>query len=500
MGQTKISSENLGIKYFIGLSAYLGILNYFGSDLFFRDFAIIFEGTREVSNGLRQYKDFGLPVGPVTLWITYYFNIAFGSDWHGLKLTQLLFTNLTGLICWFLINESSASKNYKFASLIILGIGYLTLLSYPWYNNLAAFFLILTVYLSSRGTYLSSFLAGITIGLAALTKIDFGLLSLLSALAVIVPFSKFSFALKGISSLCLGLLVVFTLNYDLILSDEFLYWTLNDELETADRINKLLRKESIALITLASFFYVHAVLKNKQEFLHYSVLNISAAVTLNTSGLDFTSYYSLFTLPLIATQLGYKNIFLISTILLSLKPIYQGLHKIKNTLLKEPTPYYFSLTKVDRKSSHLNLPKPINLGECIRSYEDIYGPPDFCKLYSDLEALESESFLNATEFLELNRFTKNLAKPYKPLWLHHNVSTFSKEEMEITQGIMSGKFDVIANQAAHGPHIYHLIKSAIEKSKHYQLKATYFSSKNYTDCPDNEKSCRIHVYLRKKDF
>lgn len=500
MGQIRIRSENLEIKYFIALSAYLGILSYFGSDLFFRDFAIIYEGTREVSNGLRQYKDFGLPVGPVTLWITHFFSIAFGSDWHGLKLTQLLFTTLTGLFCWFLINESSAPKNYKLASLIILGIGYLTLLSYPWYNNLAAFFLILTVYLSSRRTCFSSFLAGITIGLVALTKIDFGLLSLLSALAVIVPFSKFPFVFKRISSLCLGLLVVFTVNYDLILSDEFLYWTLNDELETADRVNKLLRKDSIALIALACFFYVHAILKNKPELLHYYVLNISAAVTLNTSGLDFTSYYSLFTLPLIATQLGYKKIFLILTILLSLKPIYQGLHKIKNTLLKEPTPYYFSLSKVDRKSGHLNLPKPINLGECIRSYEDIYGPPDLCKLYSDLEILESESFLNATEFLELNRFSKNLAKPYKPLWLHHNVSTFSKEEMEITQAILSGKFDVIANQAAHGPHIYLLIQSAIEKSKLYELKATYFSSKNYTDCPDNEKSCRIHVYLRKKDF
>ena len=68
--------------------------------IYFRDYAIIFDGASRIVQGGKPYTDFGLPVGPTTFLLTAIFFNVLNGEWISLFVTQY-FINIIMLLSVF---------------------------------------------------------------------------------------------------------------------------------------------------------------------------------------------------------------------------------------------------------------------------------------------------------------------------------------------------------------------------------------------------------------
>jgi hypothetical protein len=79
-----IFTKNYFLLFFI-----LSLFVFFQREIiFFRDYAIIWDGATRMINGEVLYKDFGVPFGPIPLLIPYYFMSFFGVSWLNFQIIQ----------------------------------------------------------------------------------------------------------------------------------------------------------------------------------------------------------------------------------------------------------------------------------------------------------------------------------------------------------------------------------------------------------------------------
>ena len=62
--------------------------------IFFRDYAIIFEGAFRLSLGQIPFNDFGIPMGPISLMIPAVFFKLFGVNWWVFQSSQIFINAL----------------------------------------------------------------------------------------------------------------------------------------------------------------------------------------------------------------------------------------------------------------------------------------------------------------------------------------------------------------------------------------------------------------------
>lgn len=167
------------------------------SYVFFRDYAITFEGAYRLFLGQLPYRDFGMPVGPVSLLIPSVFFRAFGADWEVFHVSQLFQNCVLLLLIWGVLHRLQVRPLTRRLSLLSYTLFSLSLLSHPWYNISGHMLMAGTLLLGLGTSWTSVIAAGLMAGLGILSKQDFGALGLLMCSAVIAHKALFPDAVPG---------------------------------------------------------------------------------------------------------------------------------------------------------------------------------------------------------------------------------------------------------------------------------------------------------------
>ena len=72
--------------------------------IFFRDHAIFWDGLLRIQSGQVLYKDFGVPVGPVSFYLNYFLTNIFGNSVHGFHYAQIFQSSIILLISMNILN------------------------------------------------------------------------------------------------------------------------------------------------------------------------------------------------------------------------------------------------------------------------------------------------------------------------------------------------------------------------------------------------------------
>ncbi|MEB3196606.1 MAG: hypothetical protein VKP62_05320 [Candidatus Sericytochromatia bacterium] len=143
------------------------------------DFPIIFEGAYRLYCGQVPYRDFGMPVGPVSFLLPALFFKWLGPVWSSLVACQLTISAATLAALQALLWRLRASRACVALSLVSFAGLYLSGLSFhPWYNTTALLGLFVVSVLALGDSFGAVVTAGLMAGLCVLTKQDFGAIAL----------------------------------------------------------------------------------------------------------------------------------------------------------------------------------------------------------------------------------------------------------------------------------------------------------------------------------
>lgn len=136
------------------------------------DFPIIFDGAFRIGIGQLPYKDFFIPVGPVTFYLQSFFNNFFGATYFSMIFHAYTAGSIYALLFYHVTRQELGS----IAASIMAFFSYLSLygiIGFPWYNQTAYFFFLTNMLLlihaehdrdiSNRTIFLSSFLTFLSI-------------------------------------------------------------------------------------------------------------------------------------------------------------------------------------------------------------------------------------------------------------------------------------------------------------------------------------------------
>lgn len=303
-------------------------------EIYFRDYSIIWEGAYRIYLGQKPFVDFGLPLGPVSLWLPAFMMKVFGPSNETLRWSGLIIMYLSTIIFWFLINQIGALKSWiKYLSVLLFMFHYSLGIQFPWYNTtafcftlLSLLFLFLHYRVVSYWRYLLLFISGITAALSFFSKQDFGFLTVVSHFLLILicsfyiplnnhknikPLKSFLYALFFWS---LGNLIIVIAVIPWSHLDNFMYWFNVGQPPHNSRVHNITRdwlriqKGEIGFIKfllIASVVgLVHSWRNRHQEslkaFLLSTVIIGISFITYQTSGLYWlTSTFYASMIPLI---------------------------------------------------------------------------------------------------------------------------------------------------------------------------------------------------------
>ncbi len=169
--------------------------------IFFRDYAIIYEGAYRLWLGQQPYQDFEMPVGPISLlgpWLAF---AVWGANWQSLIWCQLGL-NALGLLAFSVILKRLGLDIWRLALALVTWVTFYTWPNnLPWYNTTALtlelFTLLAVVWvLTSKPTgskiqaLLGAVISGICAGGVILCKQDFGLLTAALVSILVLVFLK----------------------------------------------------------------------------------------------------------------------------------------------------------------------------------------------------------------------------------------------------------------------------------------------------------------------
>ena len=98
---------------------------------YFRDYSIIWDGAHRLTEGFIPYINFGIPVGPISLYLPALFFKFFGASWLTLQISQLFINLLLISIVWGILSLISSKKFELYLGLLFFNINYIILLTHP---------------------------------------------------------------------------------------------------------------------------------------------------------------------------------------------------------------------------------------------------------------------------------------------------------------------------------------------------------------------------------
>jgi hypothetical protein len=512
--QTQLIKTN---EIFIFISCLLGpyILFQFRDFVYFRDYAIIFEGAYRLYLGETPYVDFGAPVGPISFLLPYIlFKIA-GPSWDLLLLTQQMLNTFTLLLFYILIIRIEVKPMARQISLILFSIFYLTLLTHPWYNSIGLTFVLAATVFAIGKSPVSIIIAGFCAGAAALTKQDFGLVSIaISIICILYPSTTprlvasiksqslaESLKLKKeniINILLFGSSVAIFIFIHILITDweHFTYWFNYGQLPHQTRE---LPPKIYLFFVVAACSSLFALKISNKRLLISTLFIFAATVTSATSGLKFTHYYFIGFLPILVQELYeakvkayiFSFVFVFS-ILLLLKPGRDVYYIVESLIKNQPEHYFFN---------YRNNSKPLvkYSGSSDVFSEKIFIPAQTIEAISKLKQIVQRvraehpdklvNMLNISELTPLYPELGVITARGVPLWFHTNISFFSKDILSIKARILSSEFDIVLLQATHENfnEVYFQLYTLLNSSSSYALIETIY------DSPANSTSkCKIN--------
>ena len=142
-----ISSRLFSINFFIFNFGFLIAIFFKRKFILYRDYSIIWDGAYRISEGLLPYKDFGIPLGPLSFYLPSFLFSLFGPSWINLQISQIILNFFFLILIFKFLKALNATKIELFLGLLFFVFNFLILISHPWYNVTAAF-LYLSVILS----------------------------------------------------------------------------------------------------------------------------------------------------------------------------------------------------------------------------------------------------------------------------------------------------------------------------------------------------------------
>lgn len=515
--------ERVVVQFAILLQVILVLILFSSKHIFFRDYAIIYEGAYRLMLGQVPYNDFGLPIGPVSLILPAVFFKLFTPSIFVLQSCQI-FENFLILIFFslILIKISGSIKEIIFSQ-ILLSFFFLIFIISPWYNTTALLCSLVAVYLSLSGGFVYSIISGLFCAFSLFSKQDYGGLCfiMITALSVLTndnksnivfyrPISIFDVLKRLFSKTYLIFILGFLLaSTSIILSfnhDSFFYWFNYGQFPHSHShrpINIIDFIISAKLLVFLICFYFSFKYKNVYLLISGAFILMSHVVQF-TSGLFFTSFFFFAFYPGILIRVFDFNIVnnwvihidiikLFKDSTTSIKDVFESFLKIilfmaiifssvapikvlkshvKSILFQRVENYSFDSNDIKDSAKIVN--------SQLSKFKYIYLPIETEASIIEIRKYVTEHFtdsnkvsiLNISELTPLYAEVNAIPPLNAPLWYDPKVSFFEKQLHEINDRIDNSEFDIILLQAAHNQLPSELIEH-VQNSKHY--KETRFS-------------------------
>jgi hypothetical protein len=292
--------KNYRERYWAFLS--IGAIVFFSfmrQDLFFADYAIIWDAAYRLSEGHEIYKDFSTPTGPASFFIPYLAFKIFGYSYTSLKIAQI-FISISMVIAYrFLLDVASNDSSIKLINYWSFLLLFILPLGFPWYNTTALMFFLWAAVLILKGqAYFYYLIAGFLITLSILSKQDYGLLGLVVCVGLIFAKEfnlRSNFEAARISAFKSFLLIIASMipiALYTFLSDDFAE-SFNYGSQyggTEIRFRKLFESGTSYIFFVATLMSLYIYVINKKLLLALSVvLLLFASIVRSTSGLSHIS-------------------------------------------------------------------------------------------------------------------------------------------------------------------------------------------------------------------
>ncbi|MES2977762.1 MAG: hypothetical protein V4731_05005 [Pseudomonadota bacterium] len=503
----------------------LGILTvtYVRELVYFRDYAIIYEGALRLALGQLPYRDFGSPVGPGSFVMPALLFKLFGVNWSVFLAAQQL---QHACLLWLLnalLKRIGTRPFVRWSSLVFVSGLHLMMVPHPWYNT-TAFLLLVAAVFCALGSRLRSVVgAGLLSTLTVLTKQDFGLLAVLMAggfvalMALgsdrekIVPsldvftdksrLMTLGFRLVVFAGAAAGMLVVFIYATD---AAKFAYWFNYGQ---APHGRRGLSVASFSVLGFATA--VVALVRNDFRLLIAAAFIIASSVTKTTSGIYWTHYYFVAFLPLLIDEAmrikpPLKVLLLPAILYFAFQPardsaytLRQAAYSVRMKLfpeaMKSPAVLTSFPTGLIAFSPRTQVPS-----------ETLEVILELKRTASEIRALKGQKaelkVINVTELTPIYA-ELGVAPPLGlPLWFHTGISLFPQEIEQLSNTFSGSDYDIVLVQATHEGLMptYQRFLSVLRANESYMLwreiRGSPANASMYCEpnCPAN-----IFIYLKK---
>lgn len=498
------------------------VVSFFNREfVYFRDYAITFEGAYRIYLGQIPFKDFYLPVGPGSFLLPALFFKLFSPDWTVFLCTQLFENFLFIVIFQNILIRLHVRFLIRCASLAIFALLYLLLQTHPWYNTTAILIFFTVMWLSLIPKVMAISGAGLMVGLAILTKQDVGALaffiggffivalSYVENLNEIVPCLNLirnrNLLLQALKRLLIFLLSVFLVIFVFAaVSDyhNFIYW-FNYGQEPHERRTFMHWGLLGGLLAV-----LPGILFNNKKLFLSGVIYLAAVITRKTSGLEFTHYYYVGFIPVFIDEfLRVKNtkpakaVILIILLVIMARPIRSAYYVFEAMALSQPEHFFFNYRKVSGPltampielhafSSKMAAPQP--------TIDAIY------QLKAEVERRRSSAegaevrILNITELTPIYAELNVLPPKRVPLWFHSKVTLFQEQVDELDTIFKSDFYDCILIQGTHeglSATYVGLISTLDKNSFYYRAAVLKATPSNFTCAEDCQGD--IYIYMKR---
>jgi hypothetical protein len=490
------------------------------------DYCITFEGAYRIYCGQWPYRDFGLPVGPVSFLVPAGFFVALGPSWDALLLSQGLQNTVMLCLLVAILRQLGTHPVVIAISLLVFTLAYLPGATHPWYNSTGTLMALACVAFALRRGLAAPVLAGICAGLAVLSKQDIGLISLafgglfLSLSAKGLNSERIEIAHSdspwtavagtvGLRSVLFGAAAVLTIVLTAWLTDwgAFWYW-LNlgqpphhpRELHPRYLIHATPGSVSLLIIVLG-------LARDNLRLLVSGLFLLAGTVTSVTSGNPFLASYGLAFAPVALGEalLQPARHRLGMAVLCASALWYLFPEPLANTK-------YILHSFLDSKVEHLrertlHFDFPISrFPSSLRAFGRNNMAPD--ETIDFLLALpRTVPIAPTTEILNLSELTPIYAHwaiaPPKgiPLWFHPEVSMFEREAKAVNQLLEGDRFDLILLQEPFvaGTKSFKTFRDTLERNIAYRLLTVVQetpAAARYDHPRERKMADREHEFIR----
>lgn len=456
------------------------------SRIFFRDFSILFEGAYRINCGQIPYRDFFLPVGPVSMYMQSFFNAIFGVNLIALA-SHISFLTSILAIGFYITSRKDLGRPVALFAACACWFSFNGINTFPWYNQTGFFFfgvqLLLMVHFRHQAIPTKVLgLCSILSALSIYSKQDIGLLQfILSSLYFFLFSSNKS---KTIVFYILPSFLLTVIVYTIFNSiSDFQYWFNLGQSPHSSRLRYILPPSAIhiycirfSLVGLLLFgllaqFQVFQNTLGKvfpkvdaQAQSEMALLTISVAVPYIislTSGLPaqstlescIVSYYLIFCL---LKRIFYKGI--VKQILPFLKILFcvalcVSLMPMRNSIRQ----FLCNISTIERWYDHdfaTKLRRRYSLEDYVRNPSGSYkgalmhktGLEDITAL-KELIRSHSYSFFNISELSFLYADAKIAPPTGVPLWYDYKTSFFNPEIKLIRENLVVQEYQLIVFQS-----------------------------------------------------